>query len=475
VTTEQRRRLTAVLAVGVLLGVGACTNPTAGRTSTPVTSTTQPPSAYKLPAGVVHPAPFSRQFRPAQFEVAPSTAQCEASYAVACYSPHQLQVAYGMEPLYSDHFNGSGETIVIVDCFGSPTIKADLAKFDATFGLPAPPSFQIVAPAGTIPPWDAVTGGPMFGWGVETSLDVEYAHAMAPGASLVLVETPVNETEGTAGFPQIETAEEWAIDHEDPAVISQSFGATEGTFPGAASILGLRGAFSLAQERHVTVLAATGDYGSTEPSDVSGSTLYTRPAVDWPASDPLVTAVGGTQLHLSANGARLQEDNVWNDSNLVGAPLASSGGVSEIFARPTFQDVVKAVTGNHRGVPDVSLSAAEDGGAIVYESFPGTTPAFYIVGGTSAATPLFAGIVAVADQFAGKHLGWLNPSLYALASRHAVGIVDVTVGSNTVTFEQQGRTVTVPGYLASTGYDLASGLGTVNGDALVRELKTAGG
>jgi subtilase family serine protease len=431
-----------------------------------------PPTAYQLPPGVVHPVSFERQYFPAMFTTTPTTAACEAMFAIACYSPEQLESAYDLEPLFKSGDDGRGETIVIVDCFGSPTISTDLATFDKAFHLPEPPALTIVTPAGPIPPWDDSGDGPMLAWGGETSLDVEYAHAMAPGARIVLVETPVAETEGTAGFPQIVSAEEWAIENEDPAVISQSFGATEGTFPSVKSILDLQGAYEMAEHDDVTVLAATGDDGSTDSSEVSGPDLFTKRAVDWPSTDPLVTAVGGTQLHLNAAGVRLLPDNVWNDSNLLGTPAAGSGGTSWVFPRPSFQSGVATIVGAHRGVPDVSLSAAQDGGAIVYESFPGVAPAFYVVGGTSEATPLFAGIVAVADQAVGRHLGWLNPDLYTLAAEHAAGIVDITIGSNTVTFQQSGKTVTVPGYAATPGYDLASGLGTVDAAALVQELKT---
>jgi subtilase family serine protease len=469
-----RPKARSLVASGVVAVLLASCSGSVTATSTGAHSKNRQPSpatAYQLPRGVVHPVSFARTYFPAMFETAPTTASCEAMFAIACYSPRQLQAAYDLDPLFRSGDDGRGETIVIVDCFGSPTIAADLATFDRAFRLPAPPSLTVVTPAGSIPPWDPSGEGPMISWGVETSLDVEYAHAMAPGARIVLVETPVAETEGTAGFPQIETAEEWAIEHEDPAVISQSFGATEGTFPSFQSILDLRGAYELAERDHVTVLAATGDDGSTDSSEVSGPELFTERAVDWPSTDPLVTAVGGTQLHLNAAGVRLLPDNVWNDSNLLGTPAAGSGGTSWYFARPGFQSSVASIVGAHRGVPDVSLSAAEDGGALVYESFPGLQPAFYVVGGTSEATPLFAGIVAVADQAVGRHLGWLNPDLYLLGAEHAAGIVGITIGSNTVTFQQSGRTVTVPGYAAAPGYNLASGLGTVDAAALVQELK----
>ena len=366
----------------------------------------------------MHPSPFARLLSRARFSSPPNTIQCEEVAAVACYSPRQLQAAYGVSALIERGHAGRGETIVVVDCFGSPTIRSDLARFDAALHVPPPPSFRIVAPAGALPPWDPSAAGPMSSWGIETSLDVEYAHSMAPAARLVLVETPVNETEGTAGFPQIETAETWAIEHLDPAVISQSFGATEGTFPGANAVLKLRSAYELAVAR-VTVLAATGDDGATEPSNVAGTRLYTKQAIDWPASDPLVTALGGTQLHLTLSGRRIEADNVWNDTNLGGEPLAGAGGVSSIFSRPPFQRSDKAVVGRFRGTPDLSLSAAVDGGAIVYVGFPGVQAGYYVIGGTSEASPLFAGIVAIADEVAGRHLGWLNPDLYALAAHGA--------------------------------------------------------
>ena len=137
----------------------------------------------------------------------PTTAQCEAQFKVACYEPPQVQQAYDLPALYAKGVTGKGATIVIVDSFGSPTIKNDLATFDGQFGIPAPPSFTIIQPAGAVPPFDP-TNGTMLSWAGETTLDVEYAHTIAPGASIVLVETPVAETEGVTGFPQIVQAEE---------------------------------------------------------------------------------------------------------------------------------------------------------------------------------------------------------------------------------------------------------------------------
>jgi subtilase family serine protease len=411
--------------------------------------------------------------------------QCESLFTVACYVPAQVQTAYDEQPLFNSGITGAGQTIAIVDAFGSPTIQADLATFDATFNLPAPPSFKIIQPAGKVPAWDPTGANGDVGWAGETTLDVEWAHTIAPGANILLVETPVDETEGTAGFPQIVKAENYVINHHLGQVISQSFGATEPTFPSAASILALRSAYFNALKNHVTVLAATGDAGATDYSNAAGTLLYTHRAVDWPASDPLVTAVGGTQLSLLSTGQRTQADRVWDDSTnyaldnaFSGSPdpaaLATGGGLSTVFARPSYQDSVAGVVGQQRGTPDIAMSGACSGLVNTYQSFAGEPAGWYVDCGTSEATPLFAGIVALADQVAGHSLGLINPALYAMSAAHAPGLVDVTAGNNSVSFLQPNL-ITVKGYAAGPGYDLASGVGTVDAALFVPELAQAAG
>jgi subtilase family serine protease len=410
---------------------------------------------------------------PHQFPQPPTIAECEATEGIACYGPAQFQQAYNMKPLYRAGLTGRGKTIVIVDSFGSPTVQSDLATFDQAYGLPAPPSLRTIQPAGPVPPFDP-TNSDMVGWAEETSLDVQYSHAMAPGANILLVETPVAETEGTVGFPEIVEAENYVINHDLGDVITQSFGATEETFPSPQSIFRLRGAYLNAAAHDVTVLGSSGDTGATD-YQLDGTDLYTSQVNSWPSSDPLVTSVGGTQLHLNANGAngfRTAPDNVWNDQALFQSPAAGGGGVSAVFSRPFYQNRVAGVVGRWRGTPDVSMSAAVDGGALVYMSFDPIQPAYYIIGGTSEASPLFSGVVAIADQAAGHRLGLLNPSLYSLGDRPRSGIVDITSGNNTVSFSQgtPPETFTVDGFEAAPGYDLASGLGTASGARLVNQL-----
>ncbi len=407
-----------------------------------------------------------------------TTAQCEAADDIACYLPGQIRTAYHLPALYARGITGKGETIVIVDSFGSPTIKSDLTTFDKKFGYPAPPKFSVIAPAGKIPAFNPGNSN-MTSWAGETTLDVEYAHALAPGASILLVETPVSENEGTSGFPQIVKAEEYVINHGLGAVISQSFSATEETFASSAQIKPLRAAYTDADSHHVTVLAASGDAGATDFKQ-DGTDYYARRVTSWPDSDPLVTGVGGTQLKQSGAG---YSSVAWNDTYNQGSdlywggstdpdPLSSGGGKSEYFARPSYQNGVKAITGAARGVPDVAMSAACNGAVNVYSSFAPGPAGWSLTCGTSEATPEFAAIVALADQVAGHRLGLINPTLYSLLARHAPGLVDVTSGNNSVSFFQGTATkaVTVTGYKAVKGYDLVTGVGTVNASEFVYEL-----
>ena len=388
-----------------------------------------------------------------------TTAQCEQSLQIACYNPAQIQQAYNLPALFSHRVNGKGSTIVIVDPYGSPTIVSDLREFDRAERVPGPPSLRIIRPAGKVPAFNPNNAN-MVGWASETTLDVEYAHTIAPGAKILLVETPGGGKSGTVSLSQILVAEKYVIRHHLGGVISQSFVATEQAI-GSAAIRSLRGAYQAAYSGHVTVLAGSGDSGATGFGSNQQS-YYTHRVTSWPASDPLVTAVGGTRLNLDASGNRISADTVWNDTysrtanQLVNGnngpdPLAGGGGKSVIFGRPSYQSGVRGAVGRHRGVPDISMSAACTGAVNVFQSFGGQPAGWYALCGTSEATPLFAGIVALADQGAGHPLGLINPALYKLASEHARGVVSVRSGNNTVSFRQRGRAYTVRGFSARSG------------------------
>ena len=318
----------AALSVGVVAAVAP-----AGSAAT--TSAATAASPVVISPGVVHPTGVMST---------PSQANCLKYGSYRCLTPGQVEDAYNLPPLYHHGVTGKGETIVIVDSFGSPTIKHDLAVFDKQFGLPAPPSFKIITPSGKIPKWNK-NDSDMTGWGGETTLDVEYAHTIAPGANILLVETPVSETEGVTGFPQIVEAENYVLKHHLGDVISQSFSATEQTFSGGLKQINkLPPALRLPDgggEKHgPTVLAASGDSGVADV-ELNGSTYYTHRVTSWPDSDPLVTGVGGTELVAGNHGTFTSV--AWNDTynkNLGDGtvPYATGGGLSVAVQAPVLPE-----------------------------------------------------------------------------------------------------------------------------------------
>ncbi|WP_257981030.1 S8 family serine peptidase [Streptomyces sp. CB02959] len=396
-----------------------------------------------------------------------TTAQCQAQWQVSCYTPNQYRQAYNLNPLYRAGITGKGRTIVIVDSFGSPTIQHDLDVYSARFGMKS--THVDIVKWGTVPRFDSTNPDHM-GWAGETTLDVEMAHAVAPDAHIVLVESGANQNgDGTTGLREMMDAEKSLIDRGVGDVISQSFGATENTFPGFrkgdfSSIENLRYAFKDAAKHKVTVLAASGDGGATN-TNANGNGDYPYRVNAWPSSDPLAVSVGGTQLHLDAKGDRIAPDSVFNDEG------ASGGGPSHVFARPSYQTGVEQVVGGHRGTPDVSMSAAMKGGAWVYSSYDPKRVGWDLFVGTSEASPLFAGIVALADQVAGHRLGDIHQALYALSAQSSrnpsTGIVDVKDGTN-------NSFAGVTGYTAAKGYDMATGVGTIDAARFVPALAKAG-
>lgn len=389
----------------------------------------------------------------------PSTSQCEAELGIACYTGPQLRTAYNVGPLYQRGITGAGQTIMIVDFVGSPTLQHDLDVYSKAMGIPS--TTVTVDHYDGSPTFDPTNPGDV-GWAQETTLDVETAHEYAPKARIVVVLPDPNTA---AALPAAIKA---AIDKTPgTSVISFSFGAPESDFydpqTGYASLEAIRYAFKDAAARRITLVASSGDWGAATMED-DGS-LSTSPATCWPDTDPDVVAVGGTSLHLDDKGKRLAPDTVWNDSY-----GASGGGTSAAFARPGFQDDVRSVTGDHRGVPDISTSADVNGGEVVYWSMVPGSAGWAVVGGTSEAAPTVAAFAALADQGAGHRLGAIDNSLYRL--QHTVGynalsgLVPVTSGNNTY-----GG---VTGYTADRGYNLAVGIGTLDAAQLVSALDWLG-
>jgi len=389
----------------------------------------------------------------AQGATPPTDAQCRANPTRPrpCYSPQEIQHAYGVDQLTSRGFQGKGQTIVIIDSFGSPTIASDLQTFDAGYGLPDPPSFKILAPLGSVP-FDP-NGPDEIGWAEETTLDVEWAHAMAPKASIVLLTSPVDETEGVQGLPEFDQLINYALDHHLGNVISESWGATENTLfnpAGEQVINSFNRSYARAALMGVTALASTGDDGVAN-LETDLSTIYPFPTVNFPAASPLVGAIGGTSLTADTSG-NYQSETVWNQGN-----AATGGGISQQFREPIYQAFlprsVQHELGGARGIPDVSWNADPRTPVLIYLSLPVLTPGYYGIGGTSEGSPAWAGVVADLDQLSGHGIGLLDPYAYALGASGR-GYHDVTVGNNSL--------AGITGYSAAPGWDLATGFGTPN-------------
>jgi subtilase family serine protease len=442
----------------------------------------------------------------------PTEAQC-ASVGRRCFSPQAIQAAYNVGPLYDQGIDGRGVTIAIVDAYGSDTIAHDLHVFNQAFGLQSMcgeegvtcatgmPTFSVLhlqgSPATKSPPSTSKGTGQenKSAWALEVSLDVETAHAMAPMANILLVTTPTAETLGVQGFPDMMNAEQYVVDHHLAQVISQSFASAEDAFGSSQSLLNLRHAFISASQNGVTVLGSSGDNGTAntakQPVGKGGSTIP-FPTVEWPASDPLVTGVGGTYLCTDpTNTTSRVVDSADPPSRCQANPgqaevgwIASGGGYSHVFAKPSYQNSLPAGStpiDTMRGVPDVGLQASATTGALIFISLPpdgqsglicGTNPCstgWYDIGGTSLSCPQWAGLVAMAAQVNGAGLGLINPGLYKIgadATRYANDFYDVTTGNNQLD-------PTIPGYPATTGWDPVTGLGTPNAANLVPDLVSA--
>lgn len=378
-----------------------------------------------------------------------------------CLTPHSLRVAYGIESLIEHGFTGKGQTVVDIVSFGSPTLQQDMDVFDQQFDLP-PITVKVISPLGTTPQPGSKPGD-IGGWADETNLDVQIIHAMAPDAGIVVLTSPVDETEGTIGLPQFRQLVQYALDHHLGNILSFSWGASEVTLQDAAGQQEIQKWNTLLQnattQQGITFFSSSGDNGATDYEDLQETQLSPTPTTSFPADEPWVTSVGGTTLLL--NGASITE-RAWSDSG---------GGFSKFFPIPSFQQPLCNTGAIHcaptglRGVPDVAADANPATAMAVYSS-----DQWQQIGGTSASAPLWAGLMAIANQMAGHPLGFINPALYKLAmsSSYALDFRDITVGNNSV----NGH-VRVVGYNAGKGWDPITGLGAPIGEKLLPDLIAA--
>jgi subtilase family serine protease len=375
----------------------------------------------------------------------------EPGAALNCYTPQELAKAYDIP----SKLTGAGQTIVIIDAFGDPTLTQDLGVEDSTFGLPAP-NLSVIYPNGQ-PAFDPANADEV-NWSGEIALDVESAHAIAPAAKIDLVIAKSDQD------PDILNALKYVVAHHLGSVLSQSFGEAEScedpSIVKADHVL-----FAAAEAQGMTVFASSGDDGAAQPT-CDGSSFIKSAGL--PAADPLVTGVGGTSLTASQPDGTYQSETAWNDE--FGS---SGGGYSTIYARPAYQNGFVRSSG--RGVPDISYSADVNNGLLIAwsQGDPANVGDIFLFGGTSAGSPQWAAIIALADQ-AGHHpLGFINGDLYSLGrgARYSAVFHDITTGNNTVSLtDVNGNAVNIAGFPATKGWDPVTGLGTPDVAQLLKYL-----
>jgi kumamolisin len=350
----------------------------------------------------------------------------DAGAAGVSYSPIEVAQAYNFPP----QLNGAGQTIGIIELGGGYS-AADLNSFFGGLGIPVPQVTAVSVDGGKNSPTGDASGPDG-----EVELDIEVAGAVAPGARIGIYFAPNTDQ----GFVDAITT---AVHDSQlkPAIISVSWGGPENSWTAQAREA-LNSACQDAAMMGVTVLAASGDDGADDGTSA--------PTVDFPAASPYVLGCGGTKLTLS--GSSITSEQVWNE--LAGNDGATGGGVSEVFALPSYQQNANVPAAPNRfrgrGVPDVAGDADPDTGYNVF-----VDGSAVVIGGTSAVAPLWAGLLARINQGLGKNAGYLNPLLYASNADRTFH--DITSGSN-------------GDYSAQPGWDACTGLGTPDGEALYLAL-----
>lgn len=379
-----------------------------------------------------------------------------------CYSPRQFRVAYGIQPLLEHGIDGRGQTVVLLEFAAPPAgppmvtdIRQDLARFDSVFGLPAARLGVVDSLARSPSPWGAT---------LEEVEDTEIVHAVAPDAAIR--EVLISDAAFSSSARQSsDIAAALRVGSRLGSVISFSKSTGEECFT-PAEVAQLNGALQAARKADVTVVNSSGDSGAaSKPCPGAGPASPMVTGVNLPDSDPLTLAAGGTSLRADhATGAYIGE-TAWSASTggVLGNPEGSGGGFSTVFRRPAYQDGVPGI-GATRGVPDVAADAdARTGMALAVDD--GRTYTLLGAGGTSAAAPLWAAVIALADQYAGRHLGFVNPAIYRIGRSAAYhrAFHDITTGTNTV----RSATQTVTGYHAGPGWDPVTGWGSPDAHVLV--------
>ncbi len=362
-------------------------------------------------------------------DATPPLPSCAHSIPIHCFGADTIRAAYRIQPVLDQGISGQGSTIVIIDAFQNPSLATDVARFDRFWGLPAL-KLTKYAPFG-VPAFDPNSKAQV-SFSREISIDVEWAHAVAPGASIVLVEASSEKDS------DLVAATQYAVDNNLGDVITQSFGEAE-KCASPEVIAQQHAVFQKASALGITVFASSGDRGAARQACDGNGVVF---SASTPASDPEVTGVGGTHLLAGAGGAYLSESG-WNS-----APGASGGGFSTLYRRPGYQAPFQE-NNKARGVPDVAYNADPSTGFIfVWMGMGG------VIGGTSAGSPQWAGIVALANEAGGHRLGSINKTIYHLGKSdgYSSAFHDITSGNNSF--------AGIDGFAAQPGWDPFTGLGS---------------
>ena len=388
-----------------------------------------------------------------------------------CYGVPQFRRAYGIQPLLEHGVDGRGRTVVLLEEAesgpaqppGITDIRQDLSALDDTFGLPSTRLQVDTRLAGSAAsPWLANN---------EEVEDTEVVHAVAPHATIREIPMdPADLTPPAKALATIDAALRLAASDGDVVSLSASIGEH---FLTAAQIGQMHAALRNLADHRVTMIASTGDYGAVS-DEQDGIPFTPVKEASVPASDPLVLAVGGTRLSADARTGVYLGETAWNTlpKQEDDHSSATGGGFSHRFNRPDYQTGITG-TGATRGVPDVAGDAAFDTGmACVQTNVAGQGHLIRPATGTSAAAPLWAGLVALADQLAHRDLGVVNPAIYRIARDPAsrAALHDTTMGDNTFA---TGSTM-ITGYRAARGWDPTTGWGTPNAQALIPLLARTG-
>jgi kumamolisin len=387
-----------------------------------------------------------------------ATVKVGSGPVVGGYTPQELRNAYNITPLLNAGYDGTGQTVAVISF--SEFNPANVATYVRNYALGSPAPTRIY-----------VDSTPNLDLEFETEMDVELVNAIAPKAQVLVYESVGGSLSNKLGLYKRIATDNLAT------TITTSFVECNTTTGDTSFAMSAHNIFAQYAAQGQSIFAGSGDWGGFCGAYAPGSGQV--PELLWPAYDPYVTAVGGTSLTLNSSGGHGREV-VWNTHDAtvpsITGDYSSGGGYSTVFSHPTYQVGTGTTPTLGRQIPDVSADADTNTGYSTYISYlqSGVThTVWYSNGGTSAATPLWAGIAALNNQYALTHclgnLGQANPSLYHIfnSSSYANDFYDITIGTNRIYTDTVSNGLW---YTATVGYDMVTGIGSPNAYNLVQDI-----